>query len=55
MLERHDLAYASLKFKLLAAQALFACNNFASCIKVLEKEVVPGEDTLLAGESEAFF
>ena len=58
LLERHDLAYVNLKFRLLAAQALFACNNIASCIKVLEKD--PGtnspEDTNVSafiGNSES--
>ena len=55
LLEKHDLAYSSLKFRLLAAQALFACNNIASCIKVLEKEPSLGEDSILIEESESFY
>lgn len=43
LLEKYDLVYQTLKFRLLTAQALFNSNNTQACIKVLEKEPTPEE------------
>ena len=43
LLEKQDLVYFNLKFRLLVAQALLKAGKVSACIKVLEKDPTPEE------------